>query len=170
MTTALQLVADRAREVADADLAVVLLRHEGSDDFSVGVVSGVDDDDLVGSVWSGSTGVLGSVMTSAERVVLADLALEPSALAGGVELPATFPDMGPVVAVPLCAAGGVTGALTLGWAGRGSSPSARPTWRCRWPSPSRRPSRCRWPAHGRTDPVSRSSRTGTASAGTCMTW
>jgi signal transduction histidine kinase len=112
---ALQLVADRAAEVADADLAVVLLRDVESGGFVVEVLAGGDHGDLVGSVWSGSVGVLGKVMDSGSRVVVSDLAAEPSALDGAAALPPTFPDLGPVVAVPLCAEGGVIGVLCLGW-------------------------------------------------------
>jgi signal transduction histidine kinase len=46
---------------------------------------------------------------------VSDLAAEPSALDGAAALPPTFPDLGPVVAVPLCAEGGVIGVLCLGW-------------------------------------------------------
>jgi signal transduction histidine kinase len=112
---ALQLVADRAAEVADADLAVVLLRDVESGGFVVEVLAGGDHGDLVGSEWSGSVGVLGKVMDSGSRVVVSDLAAEPSALDGAAALPPTFPDLGPVVAVPLCAEGGVIGVLCLGW-------------------------------------------------------
>lgn len=112
---ALQLVADSAREVAGADVTAVLLRQTNSDDLVVSVLSGVDDADLVGSQWRGDRGLVGQVLTSGERVVVRDLAQEPTALEGGRTLPESFPDLGPVMALPLCAAGELTGVLALGW-------------------------------------------------------
>jgi signal transduction histidine kinase len=112
---ALQLVADSAREVAGADVTAVLLRRAESDDLVVSVLSGVDDADLVGSEWRGDRGLVGQVLTSGERAVVRDLAQESSALEGGWSPPESFPDLGPVMALPLCAAGELTGVLALGW-------------------------------------------------------
>ncbi|HWG99168.1 MAG TPA: GAF domain-containing protein, partial [Pilimelia sp.] len=48
-TTALQLVATRAREVAEADLALVLLYDEDADELTVEVSDGADDTALAGA-------------------------------------------------------------------------------------------------------------------------
>jgi signal transduction histidine kinase len=112
---ALQLVADRAREVAEADLATVVLRQSESDDLVVQVVSGVPGDDLVGTVWPADRGIVAEVLATGERSVVSDVLQDPRFRDSGFALPAGWPDAGPMVALPLCAEGLLTGVLSLLW-------------------------------------------------------
>jgi signal transduction histidine kinase len=112
---ALQLVADRAREVAEADVATVVLRRDESDDLVVQVVSGADGEELVGSVWPADRGIVGSVLASGERVVVPDLQQDSRFRESGYAMPAGWPDAGPMVSLPLCADGLLTGVLSLVW-------------------------------------------------------
>jgi signal transduction histidine kinase len=113
---ALQLVADRAREVAHADVASVVLRDEDSDDLVVQVVSGVEPDGLVGAPWPADRGVVGGVLASGERVVVDDIAAGSQFGDSDFPVSLSWPDVGPLVALPLCTEGSLTGVLSLGWA------------------------------------------------------
>jgi signal transduction histidine kinase len=113
---ALQLVADRAREVAEADVATVLLRQEDSDELVVQVVSGAEGDGLVGTRWPADRGIAGTVLTSGERVVVRDAAEDPRYQQSGFQAPPGWPEVGPMVALPLCTDGTLTGVLSLIWA------------------------------------------------------
>jgi signal transduction histidine kinase len=112
---ALQLVADRAREVAGADVATVVLRHDDSDDLVVEVVSGLDGEDLVGTTWAADRSLVGDVLMSGERVVVPDLARDERFRSGVDRIPVEWPDAGPMVALPLCTDGLLTGVLSLVW-------------------------------------------------------
>ena len=105
----LQLVADRAREVADADLSTVALLREESDELVVQVVSG-GDGEYVGTVLPRGKGVAWAVMDSGEELVLDDSTIGPMR-----EPPLDRPDIGRLVALPLCADGALTGVLTVAW-------------------------------------------------------
>jgi signal transduction histidine kinase len=111
---ALQLVVDRAREASDADLATVTLRDEATGSLEVRVVSGGDTSDLVGAEWPADGGVVSAVLASGERVVVKDVAVDRSAV-GDADTPVRWPEDGPLVALPLCAEGTVTGVLSLAW-------------------------------------------------------
>jgi signal transduction histidine kinase len=113
---ALQLVADRAREVSDADVAMVVLRQDESDDLVVQVVSGVDPDGLAGTPWPADQGIVGGVLASGEQVVVEDVTDDSGFRESGLLLPASWPEVGPLVALPLCTEGTLTGVLTLAWA------------------------------------------------------
>jgi signal transduction histidine kinase len=75
----------------------------------------VDGDDLVGTTWPADRGVVGSVLASGERVVVQDMRQDARFQPSGVDLPAGWPDVGPMVALPLCADGLLTGVLSLLW-------------------------------------------------------
>jgi signal transduction histidine kinase len=107
----LQLVADRAREVSEADLSTVTLVDESSNRLVVEVVSGEVDPACVGTILPSDRGVAAAVMRSGEEVVLA--------LTGDGsdrEPPLDREDLTRVVALPLCADGVLTGVLSLAWA------------------------------------------------------
>ena len=111
---ALQMIADRAREVAAADLASVFVRREGSR-LDIEVVSGM------ASPASGTrqppmtieTSLAGTVVETGETLVLADARTDERV--GRHELPEEWPELGPVVLVPLRTLDGVEGALALAW-------------------------------------------------------
>jgi signal transduction histidine kinase len=114
---ALQMIADRALEVASADLSAVVLRPDGSDDeLVVQVLSGRDRDRVVGTHLEPDSLLHGALYTG-ERQVIADVAEEEG---GELRLGLTDGDLGlgPAVVLPLCTAGQVAGALVLGWTAR----------------------------------------------------
>ena len=107
----LQLVADRAREVSAAQLSTVALRDEETGSLVVEVVSGQVDTSCVGTALPTDRGVAAAVMASGEEVVVA----EPGPAADR-EPPLDRDDLSRIMAIPLCADGGLTGVLTLAWA------------------------------------------------------
>ncbi|NUR09185.1 MAG: GAF domain-containing sensor histidine kinase [Nocardioidaceae bacterium] len=108
---ALQAVADRARSVARADVAAVVVRSGPGAQPDVLVVSGApapDHDEVARLVSAGSvvtSAVGGSTLTVDDCTADGD----------GPGLPTAWPPLGPLLVVPLRAAGQVEGALTLGW-------------------------------------------------------
>jgi signal transduction histidine kinase len=111
---ALQLVADRAREVASADLATVLLAEPG-DSLMVQVVSGASPTAVVGQSIPVSGSLAGSVARSGEMFVVEDASLEQSQLSD-FAVPADWPSPGPVVILPLRSSAGIDGVLSVVWA------------------------------------------------------
>lgn len=111
---ALQLVADRARSVASADLAVVML-VDGDDALAVQVVSGADGADVLGQRVPLSDSLAGSVVLSGDMFVIEDASSQLSG-SPGFELPADWPKPGPLVILPLRSSAGVDGVLTVAWA------------------------------------------------------
>jgi signal transduction histidine kinase len=107
----LQLVADRAREASEADLSTVTLVDDSSGRLVVEVVSGDVDPACVGTILPADRGVAAAVMRTGEEVVL-------SLTGDGSdrEPPLDREDLTRVVALPLCADGGLTGVLSLAWA------------------------------------------------------
>jgi signal transduction histidine kinase len=111
---ALQMVADRAQEVAGADLSAVVLRPDGEEEeLVVEVLAGPDRDQVVGQHLDPDSLLHGALYTG-ERQVIADVS---AAVGGERSLGLTDGDLGlgPAVVLPLCTAGQVAGALVLGW-------------------------------------------------------
>jgi two-component system, NarL family, sensor histidine kinase DevS len=109
---ALQVVADRARELANADLATVLVRAE-TGEFELVVVSGTATaPDLTHPRSTLRESLAGVVIESGETVVVEDARVD-SRIAYTV--PEDWHDLGPLVVVPLRTPDGVEGVLTLGW-------------------------------------------------------
>jgi signal transduction histidine kinase len=109
---ALQVVADRARELAQADLATVLVRAE-TGEFELVVVSGTTSaPDVTHPRSTLRKSLAGAVIESGETVVVEDVRAD-SRIAYTV--PADWHELGPLVVVPLRTADGVEGVLTLGW-------------------------------------------------------
>ncbi|WP_405103905.1 GAF domain-containing protein [Micromonospora sp. NBC_01412] len=108
-TDALTLVARRAREVAEAELAVVLLYDEDAGEFTVEVVDGADERarELVGSVLpAAETAFAGSVTGRRHELVenLAEAAPWPAPVTAG-----------PAVVSPLAAADTLHGVLVIAY-------------------------------------------------------
>jgi two-component system, NarL family, sensor histidine kinase DevS len=112
---ALQLVADRAREVAGADVAAVLLREEETDDLIVSVISGSQGSALPGTVVPAGQGLVGVVMQTGERIVTADPIHDPRYDEGGFIGALAWPEMGPTMDLPLCMDNTLAGVLVLVW-------------------------------------------------------
>ncbi len=114
-TTALQLVADRALEVAEAELAVVLLLDDSrADRLVVEVVSGSRGEPLVGARLAVPDSEFESLI--AERVSLLDN------LANAADWPVPL-DTGPCLLVPLAARGRMLGALVVAYKAGHGGPS-----------------------------------------------
>ena len=110
---ALHLVADRAREVAGADLAIVLLK-ESDERLVVEVVSGPPERGLVGTSIALDDSLAGSVARSGQMLVVDDPA-EATRVSSDPILPVGWSDVGPLVLLPLRGPRGVDGVLAVGW-------------------------------------------------------
>ena len=109
---ALQVVADRARELAQADLATVLVRAE-TGEFKLVVVSGATSaPENTHPLSTLRESLAGAVIESGETVVVEDARVD-SRIAYTV--PADWHDLGPLIVVPLRTHDGAEGVLTLGW-------------------------------------------------------
>ncbi|MCB8957928.1 MAG: GAF domain-containing protein [Nocardioides sp.] len=116
--TALQVVADRARVLAGADVAWVVA---GPDDahLSVQVVSGFPADPAKMAGLDLSRSLARSVVTSDLPIAVEDLGADSRATNVGQEL--GWPPLGPTVIVPMRSAAGVDGVVALAWLrGRGA--------------------------------------------------
>jgi signal transduction histidine kinase len=102
----LELITREAAKAADADFAVLVL-PDGDDRVIVRAVSGDLDDDLVGRSASRLGSLSGRAIRSGEPTLVADYRSEADEIGMAA-------DVGPVLVVPLVAAGHTRGALTLG--------------------------------------------------------
>jgi signal transduction histidine kinase len=111
---ALQTVADRARQIASADLATVVVRA-GGDRLQVEVVSGgAAPGPGVGAPLSVHSTLAGTVIATGETVVVDDAQADERVVRDG--LPEHWPPaLGPMVLVPLRTPDGIEGVLTLAW-------------------------------------------------------
>ncbi|ABP54044.1 GAF domain-containing sensor histidine kinase [Salinispora tropica] len=108
-TDALSLVARRAREVAEAELALVLLYDPGADTFTVDVVDGAGEQAaaLVGTVLPAADTSFGAAVIHGRHDRVADLAY-------AAPWPALF-DTGPAVLSPLATADTLHGVLVVAY-------------------------------------------------------
>ncbi|NJC85660.1 sensor histidine kinase [Planosporangium mesophilum] len=106
-TQALQLVASRAREVAEADITLVMIYDEATDALTVEVAAGNAPPDLIGATVCGSRSEFGTVLADRHIAVVEDLG---KATDWSVPL-AT----GTALLVPLAAAGETLGALAVAY-------------------------------------------------------
>jgi signal transduction histidine kinase len=111
-TEALQAVADRACEIARADVSAVSLRRGESLEVQV-VSGGLADTGRVGRAFPMDDSLAGSVMTTGEPVILEDLSADSRATRSSFG--SSGKGIGPVVVVPLRTGDGVVGVLSLGW-------------------------------------------------------
>lgn len=110
---ALQAVADRARELAGADFASVMLRRSAHD-LAIQVVSGEAGDARAAWTIAMKGSLAGMVISTGETLVVEDLATDPRVDRAVATLD-TGPILGPAVLVPLRTIEGVAGVLTLAW-------------------------------------------------------
>lgn len=108
----LQLVADRARELADADTAWVVVGTR-PEDLAVRVVSGMEASAELLADLDLSQSLAGQVIGSGVPVAVEDLAADPRAV--DVSRPLGWPALGPAILVPLRTTEGVIGVLSLAW-------------------------------------------------------
>jgi signal transduction histidine kinase len=111
---ALQLVADRGREVAGADLAAVMLRHEGGR-LLVEVVSGPTPEGLVGATMRTDGTAAGAVLNGGEPVVVDNALGEGRVGASGFPTEDGWPELASLALLPMRGTGAVAGILALGW-------------------------------------------------------
>lgn len=111
-TDALQMVADRVRELAGADVAWVVA-GEDDEHLRLHVVSGLTADPVEMAAVDFEHSLARSVVQSGMPVAVENLATDPRARNVASEL--GWPDLGPTVVVPLRTAAGVEGVVALGW-------------------------------------------------------
>jgi signal transduction histidine kinase len=111
---ALALVANRAREAANADVAAVLLRHDGGR-LLVEVVAGTAPTDAAGTQVPTDGTLAGDVLDAGQTVVLADAATDGRAAALGFNVADGWPELGSIMLLPLRSAGPAAGVLMVGW-------------------------------------------------------
>jgi signal transduction histidine kinase len=111
-TDALQIVADRARELAEADIAWVVAGGD-VDQLSLRVVSGAPMDVDATSRLDLDDSVAASVVRTGIPVSVEDLASHPHAVDVAGQM--GWPQIGPAIVVPMRSARGVEGVLALGW-------------------------------------------------------
>ena len=109
---AMQLVADRARQLADADLAWILLGSDSSR-LRLSVVSGAARETAEVAGEELDTPLSAQVISTGEPHIIDDLSSEPgAALLGDLG----WPRLGPVILLPLSSSAGTDGIIALGWA------------------------------------------------------
>jgi signal transduction histidine kinase len=109
---ALQVIADRAREVAGADVAWVVAGEDAAH-LHVQVVAGAVVDMDVMSVLSLDHSLVREVALSGKALIVENMGLDPRATTmSEVE---GWPVLGPAIVMPLGDSGGVVGVLALGW-------------------------------------------------------
>lgn len=109
-STGLQLVADRARDVADADF-VSLLTPVDEEVLVVEAVSGVSADGVLGERIDARSSLAGAAARLGQTIVVPDTDLEPRYER---RMAPAWPDLGALMVLPL-RSGDETGALLVGW-------------------------------------------------------
>ena len=109
---ALQIVADRARELAGADVAWIVAGPDG-ESLTLRIVSGRAADPDVMADLDLSQSLASSIVRSGVTLSVEDIGSDPRAINVGDAL--GWPALGPVIMVPLRSSSGVDGVLALGW-------------------------------------------------------
>jgi signal transduction histidine kinase len=109
---ALQLVADRAREVSGADVSWIVAGAD-SETLELRVVSGVPADVRAMRELPMHHSLAAQVVRTGEAITVRDLASEPGAL--DPSSPLGWLSLGPAVVVPLGSGSGLEGVLALAW-------------------------------------------------------
>jgi signal transduction histidine kinase len=114
---ALRTVADRAREIARADLGCVVLRHSDTE-LELQIVSGLPPEAVVDTVLPMDRTLAGLVISTGEALAVDDVATDPR-VAKDLVGREGWPMIGPAIVVPLRTSSGIKGALTLAWSHEG---------------------------------------------------
>jgi two-component system, NarL family, sensor histidine kinase DevS len=109
---ALQAVADRAREVAAADVAWVVVVAEG-DTLELRVVSGATADPTQMQALAMDQSLADQVVRTGVAVSVLDLSADPRAVNPSTAL--GWPRLGPAIVVPVGSRTGIEGVLALAW-------------------------------------------------------
>lgn len=115
---ALQIIADRSRELAGADVSWIVAGPD-ADSLSLRVVSGRDADPEEMAALDLSKSLASSVVSNGIALSVEDLGSDPRAFDVGRAL--GWPRLGPVIVVPLRSSAGVEGVLALGWFGESAT-------------------------------------------------
>ena len=109
---ALQVIADRAREVSGADVSWVVSGTD-AETLELRVVSGAPADLDAMRAMPMDRSLASEVVRTGQPISVPDLAAEPRAMdPSSIE---GWPQLGPVVVVPMRAGAGIEGALALAW-------------------------------------------------------
>jgi len=109
---ALQAVADRARDVAMADVAWVVVLADG-DSLELQVVSGAEADPTQMRALPMDESLASQVVRTGEAVSVLDLSSDPRAV--DPSTPLGWPRLGPAIIVPVGSRTGIEGVLALAW-------------------------------------------------------
>lgn len=109
----LQLIADRAREVADADVSWIVAGPD-ADSLILRVISGASADPAAMEALDLSTSLARDVVRSGRPTSVEDMSSNPRAL--DVSAALGWQRLGPAVVVPLRSDGDVEGVVALAWA------------------------------------------------------
>jgi signal transduction histidine kinase len=104
---ALRLIASRARELVEADLATVAVPDADADELVIQVADGDRAKELTGRRFPIDRSISGAVVRSGRPEVFEDVSTDPRAYQPVI----TLGDMGPAVFVPLAGRGGALGTL-----------------------------------------------------------
>jgi signal transduction histidine kinase len=107
------VVADRAREIAQADVSTVLLKRSDSE-LEVRIVSGVAPELVPAGPVAMEDSLAGRVVSTGEPVIVIDAAHDSRTAPELRQVPG-WPALGLVILVPLRTPDGVEGVLTLAW-------------------------------------------------------
>ncbi|MET0929332.1 MAG: GAF domain-containing protein [Aeromicrobium sp.] len=110
-TSALQLVSDRARDVAAADFVAILM-PSGGHTMVVEAVSGMPADGVLGERVDSRHSVAGDAARLRHTIVVPDTDLEPRYEPHKTP---SWPDLGSLMVLPLRSGDDETGALIVGW-------------------------------------------------------
>lgn len=163
---ALGLIAERAREITGAALAVLTMPMPDTDSLVVELATGQGAEDHRGLVLPIDDSLTGLAFSTAEPVRSPDITRDVRVSAAAPGSPGSDPRSRCPSAPPAKGCG-----ASSCWCGRRArrcSPPRRPS-RCKG-SPRRPPSPWSWRSDAGTPSRSRCSRTGTGSPGTCTTW
>jgi signal transduction histidine kinase len=108
-TDVLGLIVEHSRGILSADLGVVALPVEGTDDLQVMIAVGVDADRHRGLMLPLEGSFMGAAMAAAEPITTVEIARDPRVTVG----PPRWEKLGPTVAVPMVTGDGVRGVLLL---------------------------------------------------------
>jgi len=111
--SALMVVADRAREIAGADVSTVVLKRSEAE-LEVRIVSGVAAELVPAGPVAMEGSLAGRVVSTGEPMIVKDAAHDPRTAPELRQVPG-WPVLGPVILVPLRTPDGVEGVLTLAW-------------------------------------------------------
>lgn len=109
MTQVLELIVERARQIASAELGMVAVPAEGADGLRTALAAGKDARAHQGSQVPAKEGFVGEAFSGGSPVVTSDIEHDPRTGDDGSQ----WVGLGPALAVPMGTGGGVRGVLLL---------------------------------------------------------